>query len=744
MSAPLPVGARVDRYTVLGVLGQGAFGVTYAAKDIEQAREVALKEFFPRSFARRDRADRVGPANDESEGTFRWGLQRFRDEARTLARFDHPNIVRVLRVFDENGTAYMAMERLRGVTLADAINSGAVTSERVLLGISHALLSGLEQIHSAGVMHRDVKPENILLRDGVEPVLLDFGSAREALQDGSHLTAVITRGYAPYEQYRQSSGEMRQGPWTDLYGLAASLYHVVTRAVPVDAMTRGVALAEGRADPLLPATVIAEGEWSPRFLEAIDAALAFNAAARPSSTAQWRTMLPTAPPDAVDAVKADTARPTRDVDAVRTGDGIARRDDAMRTITAPAEVGDRAARLEESVTRLDVLIVDDEEFVLDLTRRVLLHLGMTRVSTAGGGRDALAQIDARVRPPDVIICDLNMPDLDGVEFMRHLGARRAQCGVILLSGVESNLLKAAETLAQSHGLYLLGSLVKPANSDALRKLLATFGTTPVSHATIRRAEVISEQELVHGLARNAIEVLYQPKVRVADRRVVGVEALARWNHPLRGQLGPAAFVPLAEETGYMEALTDAVLRKALAAGADWMAAGLDLQVAVNLSADSLKELDLPGRVVALAESLGFPPERVMLEVTETRVMQDLVSATEILTRLRLRGVGLAVDDFGTGFSSLEQLRRAPFTELKIDRAFVHGARGDPALYAILESSAALAKRLGLTLVAEGVEDRDDWDVVCWAGCDLVQGYYVARPMPGHLIPAWVKQWSAGM
>ena len=153
--------------------------------------------------------------------------------------------------------------------------------------------------------------------------------------------------------------------------------------------------------------------------------------------------------------------------------------------------------------------------------------------------------------------------------------------------------------------------------------------------------------------------------------------------------------------------------------------------------------DFPERVVRMAAAEGIAPDRLTLEVTETRVMRDLRSALEVLMRLRLRGIGLSIDDFGTGYSSLQQLQRVPFTEVKVDRAFVHGAARDPSATAILESSVQLGKKLGLRIVAEGVEDRTDWDKVATLDCDLVQGYHVARPMPGGEIPGWVGDWQAG-
>ena len=176
-------------------------------------------------------------------------------------------------------------------------------------------------------------------------------------------------------------------------------------------------------------------------------------------------------------------------------------------------------------------------------------------------------------------------------------------------------------------------------------------------------------------------------------------------------------------------------------GGKWRADGLDLKIGVNFSVDNLNQLDLPEWIVSVASEEGMDPSKVILEVTESRLMEDVTKPLEILTRLRLKRIGISIDDFGTGFSSMEQLKRIPFEELKIDRAFVFGAAGDPSARAILESSVDLGKRMGMSLVAEGAETQEDWDLVAELGCDMVQGYFVAKPMPGDELPSWIAEWE---
>jgi EAL domain-containing protein (putative c-di-GMP-specific phosphodiesterase class I) len=234
---------------------------------------------------------------------------------------------------------------------------------------------------------------------------------------------------------------------------------------------------------------------------------------------------------------------------------------------------------------------------------------------------------------------------------------------------------------------------------------------------------------------------YQPKVAVADGRVVGVETLVRWRHPVDGLVMPDQFIGVAEAHGLIDALTRVVLTEALAQTRVWRDAGRDLRVAVNLSMDNLKTLDFADFIGDQAAMQGVSPSHVVLEVTESRLMGDLRTPLDILTRLRLKRFRLSIDDFGTGHSSLSQLRDLPFHELKIDRSFVHRAWGNDTLSAIFNASLQLAHQLGMEVVAEGVEDRDDWNFLRRSGCDLAQGYFIGRPMPAAELPAWIDSWQ---
>jgi EAL domain-containing protein (putative c-di-GMP-specific phosphodiesterase class I) len=386
------------------------------------------------------------------------------------------------------------------------------------------------------------------------------------------------------------------------------------------------------------------------------------------------------------------------------------------------------------------LVVDDDPFMLSLLELALHDLGVDEVRTAQCAADALTLCDKAHGAPDLVLCDLNMPDMDGIEFLRHLAARHYTGSVVLISGSDGRVLKTGETIAAAHKLNILGSLAKPITREALQTILDGIRVLNEPRAAVS-AERITAAELRAGIEGDQLVLHYQPKVSIGSRQVIGVEALVRWHHPSRGIIGPNAFIPVAEDAGLIDELTDAVLSKAIHQAGLWQRNECPLKVAINLSMDNLKRLELPEFIVGLAADAGVDIGNITVEVTETRLMSDVVAALEILTRLRLKGIELSIDDFGTGYSTMEQLQRVPFTELKIDQTFVSQAVHDPTARTILDSTVVLAQKLDMFTVAEGVETQEHWDMVAEIGCDYAQGYFIAKPMPGPMLPAWLGGWN---
>jgi len=387
-----------------------------------------------------------------------------------------------------------------------------------------------------------------------------------------------------------------------------------------------------------------------------------------------------------------------------------------------------------------VLVIDDDEFVRGVLARQLGVLG-TRVTTAHDG-DSARQALREQGCFDIVLCDLKMPGVDGVELLRDFAHAHSGAALVLMSSCDARTLAAVEQLARALGVPLLGCVAKPIGTQTLKALLHRFqeqGVPAPAPAPPPAFAPVSAEELRAAIAAGEIDVYIQPKVDLATGRLAGAEALARWLKPDGTVVMPDAFLGVAERAGLMDALTDLVLRQALGACGAWQAQGVRTSIAINIAASSLERLDLPERIAAEAARHGVNPDQIILEVTETGVMKDLARSLDVVTRLRLRGFRLAVDDFGMGYSSLERLRHFPFTELKLDRTFVDGAARNAEVRSIAESSIQLAHSLQLHTCAEGVETKADLDVMRALGCELVQGYFLCRPMPKAQLPGWVAR-----
>jgi len=390
-----------------------------------------------------------------------------------------------------------------------------------------------------------------------------------------------------------------------------------------------------------------------------------------------------------------------------------------------------------------ILALDDEPLMLKLLSHILANLGFLSVTTCDNGRAALEWVDSPDQYPDLILLDLNMPEMDGVEFVRHLVERHYIGSLILVSGEDERMLETAVKLVQAHKITVLGHLHKPVTPEGLAALLEKW-TLPSQGKPRTAKKIYSADEVRAAIANGELINYYQPKVEVATGRVVGVETLVRWLHYRDGTVFPEQFISVAEAHGLIDDLTRVVLAGALTQARLWQEMGLALRVAINVSMDNLASLDFADYVAGQAAAAGVPPSQVVLEVTESQLMRDLRAPLEILTRLRLKRFRLSIDDFGTGNSSLAQLRDIPFDELKIDQSFVHGAWNNSTMRAMFDASLGLAKQLNMETVAEGVEDQDDWDFLRKTKCDIAQGYFLAKPMPAADLPGWITGWQTRM
>ena len=391
-------------------------------------------------------------------------------------------------------------------------------------------------------------------------------------------------------------------------------------------------------------------------------------------------------------------------------------------------------------TSFRALLLEDHDFQRQLGAEVLRACGASEVYEASDGLDALAVMHGLAEPVDVYVCDVNMAGMDGIEFLRQLGARSDGSSVIIVSAVDPSIIRTVVMMAQNYGVRIVGALEKPLTPEKLMPLLARLNRQR-RLAERKKLDFLNPEELKRALNAREFVPYFQPQVSLKDRKLVGVEALIRWMHPVHGMLVPAVFVPAMEECGLVTAVTDALLGRVIEHWTQWRKQGLDVPISLNVSPRSLQDSDLPERFARIVGKVQFVLSDLTIEVTETAAMTHLGRSLETLARLRMRGFQLSLDDYGTGFSSMQQLMRVPLNELKIDREFVTGASDDPMLEILLDAGINIARRLKIRSFAEGVESQKDWDNVARMGCDVAQGFYIAKPMPGSELVAWHETWT---
>ncbi|WP_460731440.1 EAL domain-containing response regulator [Lysobacter tyrosinilyticus] len=392
-----------------------------------------------------------------------------------------------------------------------------------------------------------------------------------------------------------------------------------------------------------------------------------------------------------------------------------------------------------SLADLSVMVVEDHGFQRRMALRLLTDLGLAELSEASDGRSALHLLEGNNDPPDVLLVDLDMPGMDGIEFIGHVAQRQLARAVIVASALDPALLNTVQTMARAYGLRVLGSVEKPLTREKLASVLASYDENLHDYDADEFVEVTVEAAR-EALANNEIEPWFQPQVELGNGRPVAVEALARWRRNDGRIVRPANFIPLFEREGLVGELTDHMLVQACRWKAMWDQRGLRLNLAINVSPQLLADETAADRYQDIVRRHNIEPNEVILEITESSVMADAARGLGVLARLRLKGFGLSIDDFGTGYSSLAQLSHIPFTELKIDQGFVSGAAAQPRKRAVIEASLDLARKLQLDVVAEGVETVEEWQMLAELGCGMAQGFLISPPVPGNELTTALARW----
>ncbi len=391
------------------------------------------------------------------------------------------------------------------------------------------------------------------------------------------------------------------------------------------------------------------------------------------------------------------------------------------------------------MTKPTIYLLDDEAALVELHCEVAELAGFK----AQGYTRASQFFDHVVEfeTGSVMVLDLHMPEMDGIEVMRRLAQMPNSPALILISGHDAGVLRSAEKLCRAHGLEVIVSLRKPLSVDTLLQLFEQHIPDANRQKHSNSDSVSGEITLIdlqQAIRNEQLVLHFQPQIEIATNQLSGIEVLVRWQHPDQGLIYPDRFIALAEQNGLMAELTHWVIDKTVKQEQFWQDAGLTTTMSVNISALDITGLMLPEQLAELLKSNKLAPTRLTLEITESALMGELVTSLDILTRLRLKGIRLSIDDFGTGYSSLSLLHRVPFTELKIDRSFISNMHEDNEARAIVKTCILLGHELNMLVVAEGVENAEHLELLKQMGCDLAQGYFIAKPMPGSELMAWTK------
>lgn len=396
------------------------------------------------------------------------------------------------------------------------------------------------------------------------------------------------------------------------------------------------------------------------------------------------------------------------------------------------------------IKELHILIIEDDSFQRMVLARLLKKLGIIHIEEATDGANAIDIIQKRVTSLDILICDLNMPTIDGMAVIRHLSESNNTTPIIIASALKQTIIRSIEIMAQSYGVYILGIINKPITINKLEPLIQKYMAITInelSKKSNKSSTIITRQEIEIGLENEEFEPFFQPKIDMANGFIKGVEALARWRDPKKGIITPNDFISQMETEGLIDNLVWLILKKSAMYCKAWCKAGLNITISVNLSIHSLMDINFAGKIIAFLDEQIIEPSQIIFELTESATTIHFGSILENLARLRIHGYGLSIDDYGTGYSSMQQLMRIPYTELKIDQSFITNAALNESNRVIVSSSLDMAKKLNMISVAEGVESQEDWNFLSALGCDLAQGYFISKPIPGDLFYDWALKWK---
>jgi EAL domain-containing protein (putative c-di-GMP-specific phosphodiesterase class I)/CheY-like chemotaxis protein len=397
------------------------------------------------------------------------------------------------------------------------------------------------------------------------------------------------------------------------------------------------------------------------------------------------------------------------------------------------------------IAQLHFLVAEGDQVQRHALADILVHLGVGRITQAPDGHTALRHFSAAasIAPAvDIAIIDLALPGMDALELIRRLAEAKSRIGVVVVGAQSNAVLFSVETMAAAYGINMLGAIGKPVIGSRLEALIANYLQPAEARAAARPpTPPISFAEVGQGLQAREFDPFFQPKIELETGQVKGLEMFARWRHPLYGVLGPASFMQVLEDNRRVDFLDWSMIEKSVAACRTLHDQGIPISFSINVDQGTLAHPQFMEQIAACLDRHRIMADYITFEMTESAVLTTDPHFLERLLRLRMKGFGLAIDDYGTGRSNLQLLARIPFSELKIDRSFVDGASKKQAIGTVLRSCLGLARSLDRRSVAVGVETKQDWDFLQGLGCTYAQGYYIAKPMPVEEFPAWLADWQ---
>ena len=388
---------------------------------------------------------------------------------------------------------------------------------------------------------------------------------------------------------------------------------------------------------------------------------------------------------------------------------------------------------------LNVLLVDDSVAILKYVNKVLEQsYNINNVHTASSAPEAM-QILRQSKQINLLFLDLNMPNVDGIQLLSQISELEFKGYVVIMSGVSTQIISSVESLAKTYGLNYIGTLLKPIHELDFQYIIDKIGGSRQKSTPVESLKVY---EIIRAIKNNDLEVLYQPQVELSTRKFIGVEALCRMNHPRLGMVSPDRFIDKAEESELIIHITLAVLKKSMGDWKKWRQSGLDIKLSVNVSPVALQQFEFADTIFMLLNDFSMPATNLCIEITEGVLANDDAQELMNLNRLNMRGVELALDDFGQKHSTIERLQKMPLTYLKLDKSYFIDNKDNTNQLALINTSLSVAKDLNIRTIAEGVENNAVMSLVTEMGCDFGQGYYIGSPMPAKKVFNWQREWNS--